>query len=42
VPKEHPLRRNKKPTDEALKELSPLFDQMYSAVGSRRFRQNGC
>jgi transposase len=33
VPKEHPLRRIKQLADAALKELSPLFEQMYSAVG---------
>jgi len=32
VPKEHPLRRIKE-AGAALKELSPVFDQMYSAVG---------
>src|SRR2546430_5031271 len=33
VPKEHPLRRIKRLADAALTELSPQFDQMYSAVG---------
>ena len=33
VPREHPLRRIKQLADAALKELSPLFDQMYSLVG---------
>jgi transposase len=33
VPKEHPLRRIKQLADAALKELSPLFDQMHRAVG---------
>jgi transposase len=33
VPKEHPLRRIKQLADAALKELSSLFEQMYSAVG---------
>ena len=33
VPKEHPLRRIKQLADAALKELAPLFEQMYSAVG---------
>jgi len=33
VPEEHPLRRIKQLADAALKELSPLFEQMYSAVG---------
>ncbi len=33
VPKEHPIRRIKQLADAALKQLSPLFDRMYSAVG---------
>src|SRR5437899_13100160 len=33
VPKEHPLRRVKELADAALKELSPLFEEMYSEVG---------
>src|SRR4030081_2185198 len=33
VPKEHSLRRIKQLGDAALKELAPLFEQMYSAVG---------
>jgi transposase len=33
VPQGHPLRRIKVLADAALKELSPVFDQMYSAVG---------
>src|ERR1700704_7017546 len=33
VPKEHPLRRVKECADAALTQLSPLFDEMYSAVG---------
>jgi transposase len=33
VPKGHPLRRIKVLADAALKQLSPLFDEMYSAVG---------
>src|SRR6202047_5523819 len=32
-PKEHPLRRIQQLGGAALKELSPLFDEMYSAVG---------
>jgi transposase len=31
--KEHPLRRIKELVDAVLQELSPLFDQMYSAIG---------
>ena len=33
VPKSHPLRRIKALADAALAQLSPRFDQMYSAVG---------
>src|ERR1700680_2702964 len=33
VPKGHPLRRIKAAADVALAQLSPLFDEMYSAVG---------
>jgi hypothetical protein len=33
VPKEHPLRRVKEFADAALAQLSPLFDEMYSAIG---------
>ena len=33
VPKNHPLRRIKALADAALAQLSPRFDQMYSAVG---------
>ncbi len=33
VPKEHPLRRVKELADAALAQLSPLFDEMYSAIG---------
>jgi transposase len=33
VPKEHPLRRVKELADAALRQLSPLFDEMYSAIG---------
>ena len=33
IPQGHPLRRIKALADAALKELSPVFDQMYSAVG---------
>jgi transposase len=33
IPQGHPLRRIKSLADAALKELSPVFDQMYSAVG---------
>ena len=33
VPKEHPVRRVKALADEALRELSPLFERMYAKVG---------
>jgi len=33
VPARHPIRQVKKITDEVLKELSPTFDAMYSAIG---------
>jgi len=33
VPKEHPLRRIKQLAQAVLKELSPSFDRMYSAIG---------
>ena len=33
VPREHPLRRVKKLADATLTQLSPLFDEMYSAIG---------
>jgi transposase len=33
IPREHPLRRIKQMAEVVLKELSPLFDQMYSVVG---------
>src|SRR5215472_7916473 len=33
IPREHPLRRIKQMADAALKELSPIFEQMYSPLG---------
>src|SRR5215472_13006251 len=33
IPQDHPLRRIKQVTDRVLKNLSPIFDQMYSAIG---------
>ena len=33
VPSNHPLREVKKLTDAVLKELSPVFDEMYSRIG---------
>ena len=33
VPKDHPIRRIRQLADAALAQLSPVFDEMYSAVG---------
>src|SRR5580658_11356585 len=33
IPKEHPLRRIKQMAELALKELSPIFDEIYSVLG---------
>ena len=33
VRKEHPLRAIREMTDRALREMSPLFDEMYSEMG---------
>src|SRR6201997_833240 len=33
IPKEHPLRRIKQMADAGLKEMSPIFEQMYSPLG---------
>ncbi|MFL6447259.1 MAG: transposase, partial [Bryobacteraceae bacterium] len=33
VRKEHPLRAIRKMVDRALREMSPLFDEMYSEIG---------
>jgi len=33
IPREHPLRRVKELADAALRQLSPLFDEMYSVTG---------
>ena len=33
VPRDHPLRRIEQLADAALQQLSPVFDQMYSAMG---------
>ena len=33
VPKDHPLRAIKPFVDQALRELSPLFDAMYAEIG---------
>ena len=35
VPVDHPLRRTKQLADEALKELSPVFDEMDASTGRR-------
>ena len=54
VPQDHPLRPIRKMVDEALKELSPKFERMYSdtygaslvrtepARGVHQFRRNSC
>ncbi len=33
IPQDHPLRSIKKMSDEALRELSPVFDQIYASTG---------
>jgi transposase len=33
VPQDHPIRRIKPIVDQALKELSPTFNQMYADIG---------
>ncbi len=33
IPQEHPLRPIRKMVDQALEELSPEFDKMYSRIG---------
>jgi transposase len=33
IPREHPLKRIKQMADAALKELSPIFDEIYSVLG---------
>jgi hypothetical protein len=42
VPKEHPLRRIKRLVDGALKDLSPVFDDMYAELAVLRFLRSGC
>ena len=42
VPADHPLRPVKRLADQALADLSPVFDEMYSAVGGHRSRRSGC
>jgi hypothetical protein len=42
VPANHPIRVIKALAEIALKELSPLFEQMYSEVGRPRFRRSDC
>jgi hypothetical protein len=39
---DHPLRTIKYMADEALADLSPLFDDMYAEIGVHRFRRSGC
>ena len=42
VPQKHPLRAVKALADAALRELSPVFDEMYAANGRHRCRRSGC
>jgi hypothetical protein len=42
VRKEHPLRAIRVMVDEALREMSPLFDAMYSELGARRLLRRNC
>jgi hypothetical protein len=42
VPENHPIRLIKSLAELALKELSPLFAQMYSEVGRPRSRRSDC
>ena len=42
VPRNHPLRRIKKMSDEVLVELSPTFDAMYAGGGRRSTRLRCC
>ena len=42
VPAKHSLRVVKEMAEAALKEMSPLFDAMYSTVAGRRSRRSGC
>ena len=42
VPPEHPLRAIRRLADDALAELSPLFDRMYAETGRPRSRWSGC
>ena len=39
---DHPLRTIKHMADEALMDLSPLFDDMYAEIGRRQFHLSGC
>ena len=42
VPKDHPLRPIKQLADQALQELSPVFDAMYSTRAGRRCHPSDC
>ena len=42
VPTAHPLRTIKRLADEALADLSPMFDRMYARTAARRSRPSGC
>ena len=41
VPKRHPLRKIRADADAALRELSPIFDRMYSDTGRPSIPRNG-
>lgn len=42
VPPNHPIRLIKALAEVAFKELSPVFEQMYSEVGRPRSRRSDC
>ena len=42
IPDDHPIRRIKPIVDAALRQLSPLFDTMYSTEGGPRSRPSTC
>ena len=40
VPKNHPIRRIRALVEPVLKELSPVFEEMYAVIGRPPSRQN--
>ena len=42
VPEDHPIRQIKPIVDNALRELSPTFTQMYAETGGHRYRPSTC